>query len=82
LRSDTHERVFVMIGRAAANGRIRLTLLFHRFDIRRSHAGGAQLYAELKRTAKALAATGLDVRPRRKYSTLTEDRVRISSSET
>jgi cholesterol oxidase len=45
-----------MIGRDAADGRMRLTPLLRRFDIRWSKAGSAQLFADLARTAGELAA--------------------------
>jgi choline dehydrogenase-like flavoprotein len=58
-RPDTDSLVFLMIGRDAADGRMRLSPLFHRFDIRWSKAGSAELFADLERTAKELAtATG------------------------
>ena len=44
-----------MIGRDAADGQMLLTPL-RRFDIRWSKAGSAQLFADLERTAKELAA--------------------------
>jgi cholesterol oxidase len=47
--------VFLMFGRDAADGRMRLTPLLQRFDIRWSRAGSAQLFADLERTAKELA---------------------------
>ncbi|HEX4673307.1 MAG TPA: GMC family oxidoreductase, partial [Solirubrobacteraceae bacterium] len=47
--------VFLMIGRDAADGQMRLTPLFHRLDIRWSKAGSAQLFDDLKRTATELA---------------------------
>jgi cholesterol oxidase len=53
--SDTDALVFLMIGRDAADGRMRLTPLFHRFDIRWSRAGSAKLFADLGRTAEELA---------------------------
>jgi cholesterol oxidase len=53
---DTDSLVFLMIGRDAADGRMRLTPLFRRFDIRWSKAGSAELFAELERTAKELAS--------------------------
>jgi cholesterol oxidase len=53
---NTDALVFLMIGRDAADGQMRLTPLFRRFDIRWSKAGSAQLFADLERTAKELAA--------------------------
>jgi cholesterol oxidase len=55
-RPDTDSRIFLMIGRDAADGRMRLTPVLRRFDIRWSKAGSAQLFAELERTANELAA--------------------------
>jgi choline dehydrogenase-like flavoprotein len=53
--SDTDSLVFLMIGRDAADGQMRLTPLFRQFDIRWSKAGSAQLFADLERTAIELA---------------------------
>jgi cholesterol oxidase len=47
--------IFLMFGRDAADGRMRLTRLFRRFDIRWSNAGSARLFADLERTAGELA---------------------------
>jgi cholesterol oxidase len=47
--------VFLMIGRDAADGRMRLTPLFRRFDIKWSKEGSAQLFRDLERTAGELA---------------------------
>jgi cholesterol oxidase len=76
-RSDTDALVFLMIGRDAADGRMRLTPLFHRFDIRWSKAGSAQLFANLARTAKELATAAeatpfyaLDGGPLSKFTTV------------
>jgi cholesterol oxidase len=55
-QTNTDALVFLMIGRDAADGQMRLTPLFRRFDIRWSKAGSAQLFADLERTAKELAA--------------------------
>jgi len=54
-RDNTDALVFLLIGRDAADGRMRLTPLFGRFDIRWSRAGSAQLFADLERTARELA---------------------------
>ena len=54
-RPDTDALIFLMIGRDAADGLMRLTPLFRRFDIRWSKAGSEQLFADLERTAKELA---------------------------
>ena len=53
--SDTDSLVFLMIGRDAADGRMRLTPLFRRLDIRWSKAGSARLFEDLERSAKELA---------------------------
>jgi cholesterol oxidase len=53
---DTSALVFLMIGRDAADGVMRLTPLLRRFDVRWSKAGSAQLFAELERTAREVAA--------------------------
>lgn len=47
--------IFLMFGRDAADGSMRLTPLLRRFDIRWSKAGSARLFADLERTAKELA---------------------------
>ena len=47
--------IFLMIGRDAADGRMRLTPLLRRFDVRWNAAGSAQLFADLERTANELA---------------------------
>jgi cholesterol oxidase len=54
--SDTDALVCLMIGRDAADGRMRLTRFFGRFDIRWSKAASAQLFADLERTAAEVAA--------------------------
>jgi cholesterol oxidase len=53
---DRDSLIFLMIGRDAADGRMRLTPLFKRFDIRWDKAGSAQVFADLERTAHELAA--------------------------
>ncbi len=53
--SDVDSLIFLMIGRDAANGQMRLTRLFRRFDIRWSQGASAQLFADLERTAKEIA---------------------------
>jgi cholesterol oxidase len=53
--ADTDALVFLMIGRETAAGRIRLTPLFRRLDVRWSKAASAELFADLERTAKELA---------------------------
>jgi cholesterol oxidase len=55
-RPDTNALIFLMIGRDAADGQMRLTFPFRRFDVRWSKVGSAQLFADLERTAKELAA--------------------------
>jgi cholesterol oxidase len=47
--------IFLMFGRDAADGRMRLTPLLRQFDIRWSSAGSARLFADLERTAHELA---------------------------
>ncbi|HEY2479438.1 MAG TPA: GMC family oxidoreductase [Solirubrobacterales bacterium] len=53
--SDVDSLIFLMIGRDAADGRMRLTPFLRRFDIRWSKAGSARLFDNLERTAKELA---------------------------
>jgi cholesterol oxidase len=48
--------IFLMFGRDAADGQMRLTPLLRRFDIRWRKEGSAQLFADLERTAHELAA--------------------------
>ena len=52
---DRDALIFLMFGRDAADGRMRLTPLLRRFDIRWSKAGSAKLFADLERTARELA---------------------------
>ena len=47
--------IFLMFGRDAADGRMRLTPLLRRFDIRWSKEGSAELFRQLERTANELA---------------------------
>jgi choline dehydrogenase-like flavoprotein len=47
--------VFLMIGRDAADGQMRLTPLFGTYDIRWNRANSAELFAEMERTAGELA---------------------------
>jgi cholesterol oxidase len=54
-RPDTDSLIFLMIGRDAADGKMRLTPLFRQLDIRWSKAGSAQLFRDLERSAKELA---------------------------
>jgi cholesterol oxidase len=54
--SNTDSLLFLMMGRDAADGQMRLTRLFKRFDIRWSKEASAPLFAELERTAKEIAA--------------------------
>jgi cholesterol oxidase len=54
-RDNRDALIFLMFGRDAADGRMRLTPLLRRFDIRWSKAGSTQLFADLERTAKELA---------------------------
>jgi cholesterol oxidase len=53
--SDVDSLIFLMIGRDAADGQMRLTRLFRRFDIRWSMDASAQLFADLERSAKEIA---------------------------
>jgi cholesterol oxidase len=54
-RADTDALIYLLIGRDAADGRMELTPLFRRFDIRWSKDGSATLFRDLERTAKELA---------------------------
>ena len=54
--SNRDALIFLMIGRDAADGRMRLTPLLRRFDVRWSKEGSAALFADLERTAHELAA--------------------------
>jgi choline dehydrogenase-like flavoprotein len=54
--SDANSLIFLMIGRDAANGRMRLTPLLRRFDIRWDKSASAALFADLERTAHEVAA--------------------------
>ena len=51
---NTDSLIFLMIGRDAADGQMRLTRFFSRFDIRWRKAGSAQLFDDLERTAHEL----------------------------
>ena len=53
--SNRDALIFLMFGRDAADGRMRLTPLLRRFDVRWSTAGSAALFADLQRTAHELA---------------------------
>lgn len=57
-RPETPNRdalIFLMIGRDAADGRMRLTPLLRRFDIRWRMDGSRELFEQLERTAHELA---------------------------
>lgn len=54
--ADTDSLIFLMIGRDAADGEMRLTPLFKRFDIRWSMEGSKELFKNLESTAHELAA--------------------------
>jgi cholesterol oxidase len=54
-KSNADSLLFLMIGRDAANGQMRLTPLFRRFDIRWSREASAQLFDDLERTAREIA---------------------------
>jgi cholesterol oxidase len=53
--SNADSLLFLMMGRDAADGQMRLTRLFKRFDIRWSKDASAELFAELERTANEIA---------------------------
>jgi cholesterol oxidase len=53
--SNEDSLIFLMIGRDAASGRMRLTPLFGRFDIRWSKDDSAALFAAMRETAHAVA---------------------------
>jgi cholesterol oxidase len=53
--SNTDSLIFLMIGRDAADGQMRLTPLFRRFDIRWSKDASRRLFDDLERTAKEIA---------------------------
>ena len=53
--SNADALIYLLIGRDAADGQMRLTPLFNRFEIRWSQAGSAALFADLERTARELA---------------------------
>jgi cholesterol oxidase len=48
---DRDSLIFLMIGRDAGDGQMRLTPLFKRFDIRWDRAASEQLFADLEQTA-------------------------------
>jgi cholesterol oxidase len=52
----TDALVFLMIGRDAADGRMRLTPLFRQFDIRWSKAGSQGLFDAMRQTTEEVAA--------------------------
>jgi cholesterol oxidase len=52
---DSDALIFLMMGRDAADGRMRLSPLFKRFDIRWDKAASQQLFDDLERTAGELA---------------------------
>ena len=54
-KPDTDALIFLMIGRDAADGRMRLTPLFRRLDVQWSREGSEPLFADLERTAKEVA---------------------------
>jgi len=69
--------IFLMIGRDAADGQMRLTALFRCFDIRWSKAGSAKLFAGMRQAAGELAAAAgatsffaLDAGPLGKFITV------------
>ncbi len=54
-RADTDSLIFLMIGRDAADGEMRLTPILRRFDIRWDMKGSVKLFENLERTAKEIA---------------------------
>jgi cholesterol oxidase len=54
-RSEQDALIYLLIGRDAADGRMQLSPLFRKFEIRWSKAGSAQLFADLETTARELA---------------------------
>jgi cholesterol oxidase len=61
-RSDQDSLIYLLIGRDAADGRMQLSWLFRKMEIRWSKAGSATLFRELERTAHELA-TAADATP-------------------
>ena len=55
-RDNADSLIFLLMGRDAADGRMYLTRLFKRFDIRWRKEASAPLFADLERTANELAA--------------------------
>ena len=55
-QSNANSLIFLMIGRDAGDGRMRLTPILRRFDIRWDKAASAALFADLERTAHEVAA--------------------------
>jgi cholesterol oxidase len=53
--SNQSALIFLMIGRDAADGRMRLTWLFRRLDVRWRKEGSAKLFADLEQTAHEVA---------------------------
>jgi cholesterol oxidase len=53
---DRDALIFLMMGRDAADGRMRLTPLFKRFDIRWDKAASKRTFDDLERSAKEVAA--------------------------
>jgi cholesterol oxidase len=53
--SDLDSLIFLLIGRDAADGQMRLTPLLRRFDIRWSEDASRRLFDDLERTAKEVA---------------------------
>jgi cholesterol oxidase len=52
---DRDSLIFLMMGRDAASGRMQLTPLFKRFDIRWDQADSAELFRDLEKSAHELA---------------------------
>src|SRR3954451_15197104 len=53
---DSDALIFLMMGRDAADGRMRLTPLFKRFDIRWDRTASEAMFADLERTANEVGA--------------------------
>jgi cholesterol oxidase len=54
-KPDRDALIFLMMARDAADGRMRLTPLFKRFDIRWDKAASAKVFADLEQTAQEVA---------------------------
>jgi cholesterol oxidase len=75
--SNANSLILLMIGRDAADGRMRLTPLLRRLDIRWDQAASAALFADLERTFRDVAAAAqatpyfaLEAGPLSKFTTV------------